>query len=108
MFKQIVILIALSVLIVLAMPYAQQAVQLLINAHDWVAQLLTDVFSGGQAGNIARGLIALLSIPVIVGLIPAIVYWMVKRHWFPYFMQIIWVVWLVQAGALIALYKAAA
>ena len=106
MLKQIIAIIALSVAIVLSMTYAQQAVQGLLQAHDWIAQLLTEVFSTGNAGNLARGLIALLSIPLLVGLIPAIVYWIVRRHWFPYFMQIVWVVWLIQAGALIVMYKA--
>src|SRR5437762_5519427 len=105
MLKQIIAIIALSVAIVLSMTYAQQVVQWLIQAHDWIAQLLTEVFSTGNAGNLARGLIALLSIPLLVGLIPAIVYWIVRRHWFPYFMQIVWVVWLIQAGALIVMYK---
>ena len=106
MIKQIVAIIALSVAIVLSMSYAQQAVQQLLNAHEWISQVLMDVFSGGQTGNLLRGTIALLSVPVIVGLVPALAYWIVKRHWFPYFMQIVWVIWLVQAGALIAMYKA--
>lgn len=107
MLKQIIALIALSVAIILSMSYAQQAVQFLLTAHDWISELLTDVFSGGQAGNIARGLIALLSVPVLVGLVPAIAYWMIRRHWFPYFMEIVWVVWLIQAGALVIMYKTA-
>jgi hypothetical protein len=107
MLKQLIAIIALSAAIVLSMSYAQQGVTWLVQAHDWVAQLLTDVFSAGNAGNLARGLIALLSIPVLVGLIPALVYWMIRRHWFPYFMEIVWVVWLIQAGALVVMYKAA-
>lgn len=55
-----------------------------------------------------RGLIALLSIPIIVGLVPTVLYWVLRRHWFPYFMEIVWVIWLVQAGALIVMYKAGA
>lgn len=108
MIKQVIALIALSVGVVLSMSYAQQGVEWLVTAHQWVSQLLTEVFSGGQAGNIARGLIALLSIPVIIGLVPTVVYWVVRRHWFPYFMEIVWVVWLIQAGALIVMYKAGA
>ena len=107
MIKHILALIVLSVAIILSMSYAQQAVQLLLNAHDWVSQLLTDVFTAGQAGNMARGLIALLFIPVLAGLIPAVLYWVVRKHWFPYFMQVVWVVWLVQAGALLIMFKAA-
>lgn len=107
MIKQLIVLIALSVAIVLSMSYAQQGVQLLLTAHDWISELLTNLFSAGQAGNIARGLIALLSVPVLVGLVPALLYWALRRHWFPYFMEIVWFVWLIQAGALIVMYKAA-
>lgn len=108
MIKQIIALVVLSVAIILSMAYAQQAIQLLMQAHDWVTRILSDVFSGGQAGNLAKGLISLLSIPLIVALIPTLGYWVVRRHWFPYFMEIVWVVWLVQAGALIMVYKAVA
>ena len=106
MIKQAIALIGLSIAVVLFMSYAQQAVDLILHGHDWVSQVLTNVFSGGQAGNILRGLIALISIPLVVALIPTVIYWMTKRSWFPYFMEVMWVVWLLQAGALIVLYKA--
>lgn len=106
MIKQLVALVAFSVAIILTMSYAHQGVQLLLTAHEWISSILTDVFSGGPAGNIARGLIALLSVPFLVGLIPALAYWMARRHWFPYFMEIVWIVWLIQAGALIIMSKA--
>ena len=105
MIKQVIALIALSTIIVLSMSYAQHGLQWLITIHDWVSQILTEVFSGGQAGNLARGLIALLSVPIFIGLVPTLVYWIIKRHWFPYFMEIVWVAWLIQAGALIIMYK---
>ena len=107
MIKQIIALIAFSIAVILSMSYAQHALQLLLSAHEWIAQALTDVFSVGQTGNLVRGLLALLAIPVLVGLIPTLIYWMVRRHWFPYFMEIVWVVWLIQAGALIVMYKVA-
>ncbi len=105
MIKQVIALVAFSIAVVLSMSIAQHGVQWLVDAHNWVSQILTEVFSGGQAGNLARGLIALLSIPVFVGLVPAILYWILKRHWFPYFIEIVWVVWLIQTGALVVLYK---
>jgi hypothetical protein len=108
MLKQVIALIGLSIAIVLSMSYAALGIHWLLLAHDWISQLLTDVFSGGQAGNIMRGLIALLSIPIIIGLIPTVIYWVLRRHWFPYFMEIVWIIWLVQAGALIVMYKAGA
>lgn len=106
MLKQIIVLLALSAAIILSMAHAQQVTQMLVSGHEWVAQLLAQVFSEGQAGNLARGLIALLAIPMLVGFVPAFVYWLVRRRWLPYFMQIVWVIWLVQAGALITLSQA--
>lgn len=107
MLKHIIILILLSLLIVLFMPYAQDGLQAIITAHDWISDMLLQVFSGGQAGNITRQLIALLAIPIIAGLIPVIIFWMVKRRWLPCFMTIVWVMWLLQTSALVILYKAA-
>ena len=109
MFKQslsLVGIILLSVIVVIAMPYAKEASLALLNAHDKVSQLLTEVFSGGETGNLIRLAIALLIIPLAVALIPAILFWFTKRRWFPYFMPVMWTVWLVQTAALVALYKA--
>ena len=106
MFKQVLAIILFSIGVILAMPYAQQGLQYILDAQSWIAQTLTDVFSGGQAGNLIRNLIALLVMPVLVGLIPVIIYWFAKRKWFPYFMQFVWVVWLVQTAALVIMYKA--
>jgi hypothetical protein len=108
MLKHIVAIILFSIVVVLCMPYAQEALQSLVSAHDWVSNVLTQVFSGGTAGNITRGLLALLTAPVMIGLIPAIIYWIARRGWFPWFMQVVWVVWLVQTAALVILYKAPA
>lgn len=104
MFKQIAALLLLSVAVILATVYASHGVHWLLSAHDWVANLLTNVFTVGQAGNIARNLIALLSIPMLIALVPAMLFWMLRRHWFPYFMEIVWVVWLVQAGAILVMH----
>ena len=106
MLKQTIALVAFSAAIVFSMSHAQLGVQWLVDAHGWISELLNEVFSPGQAGSLAKGLIALLSLPLIAGLIPAITYWLIRRHWFPYFMEIVWVVWLVQVGALVVLYKA--
>jgi hypothetical protein len=105
MVKQSITLVGVSVGVILFMSYAHEAIQYLVSSHDWISQVLTDVFSGGQAGNLARGFIALLSVPILVGLVPAIIYWMLRRHWFPFFMEIVWIVWLIQAGALIMMFK---
>ncbi|HLB42794.1 MAG TPA: hypothetical protein VJN02_08115 [Gammaproteobacteria bacterium] len=105
MLKHSIVLIALSILIIFFTTYAQQGMQWLLTAHDWVSNALTNVFSGGQAGNMVRELLVLLCIPVAVGLLPAVIYWVVRRHWFPYFMEVVWIVWLIQVGALLTMSK---
>jgi hypothetical protein len=105
MFKQIIAIFCLSLLVITGMGYAQHVLEFLVAAHDWVAEILTQVFSGGTAGDMTRKLIALLAAPILIGLIPALIYWIVKRSWFPHFMQMVWVVWLVQAAALIVVFQ---
>ncbi len=105
MIKKIIAILVVSVAVILAMPYAQQGMQMLLSLHNWISDILTEVFTGASAGNISRQLIALLAAPVIIGLIPAILYWVVKRGWFPYFMQCVWIVWLIQTSALIVMAK---
>lgn len=105
MVKQLIAIVALSIAVILSMSYAHQAVQMLLNAHEWVSQVLADVFSVGQAGNLVKGLLALLTIPIFVSLVPAVLYWIARRHWFPYFMEMVWVIWLVQIGAIVIMYK---
>lgn len=108
MLKQIIAIIAISILVILGMNYAQQILQGLITAHDWVAQALTEVFSGGDTGNLIRKLIALLTLPVLISAIPVVIFWFAKRRFFPYFMQFVWVIWLVQTAVIIVQFKAAA
>lgn len=105
MLKHSIILIVLSILLVLFTSYAQQGMQWLLAAHDWVSNALTSVFSGDEAGNMVKELLVLLCIPVAIALIPAILYWIIRRHWFPYFMEVVWIVWLIQIGALLTMTK---
>ena len=106
MVKQVVAIIGLSVLVIVGMPYVQHGLQFILSAHNWVSDTLSEVFSGGQAGNVVRELLTLLAVPVALGLLPVIVYWLARRHWFPYFMELVWVIWLIQTAALVILYQA--
>lgn len=101
MLKKLILLIACSLLIVLFMSYAQTGIHYLLIARDWISQGLNDVFAGGHTGKVARDLIALISIPFLIGFIPTMLYWAIRRNWSPYFMDIVWIVWLIQAGAIV-------
>ncbi len=102
MFKQLITLFIFSIAVIAGMKYAQQLTLSLLHAHEWISQVLTQVFTGQEAGNMIRGFIAILFIPVGVALIPTFLFWVVRRYWFPYFMNIVWIIWLFQAGAITA------
>jgi hypothetical protein len=106
MLKQIIAIILLSLIVIFTMTQIQHGLQWLISGYEWVSQQLMNVFSGGSTGNLIRNLLALLTIPLLVGLVPVAIYWLAKRKWFPYFMEMVWVIWLVQASAIIVLFKA--
>jgi hypothetical protein len=107
MIKQVIALIAFSVVVILFTPYAQHGVEWILAAHNWVSELLTQVFTGGPAGDIIRKLLALMAIPITIGMIPVIIYWFMRRHWMPYFMQIVSATWLIQTAALVVQAKVA-
>jgi hypothetical protein len=98
--KHILVLLILSILFVFCLPYFHQAAEWLVYAHTWISDQLKQVFTVGQSGNIARQLIALLALPILCGLIPAILFWIVRRQWSPVFLSIIWIVWLLEIGVL--------
>ncbi|OGT45953.1 MAG: hypothetical protein A3E83_02625 [Gammaproteobacteria bacterium RIFCSPHIGHO2_12_FULL_41_20] len=104
MLKHIIALIVLSLLAVVGMDYVQQVLDLLISAHTWISDTLMRVFSVDDAGIVAKNLIALLCMPLVIALIPSLIYWLIKRKWFPYFFEIAWIIWLVQIGALASMY----
>ena len=104
MLKQMIILVIVSLLITLTFVYDQQAIQYLIWGHDYVSLMLRDVFSGGHVGSTSRELLAMLVIPVVAGVGFAGIYYLVQKRWFPYFMEVVWVIWLVQVSALIVTY----
>src|SRR3990167_1333731 len=108
MLKQLIsffVIIALSAAVVFFMPEAQKVIQLLVSAHNWVSDILTSVFNSDQPGSLARELVALLTIPFVAGLIPAIIFFLLRKYWLPCFMEIVWVIWLLQAGALLMVYE---
>lgn len=108
MLKQVIAIVLLSILAILFMPYAQQGLHAIINAESWVATILKKVFSNDGAGDLVRQVLTLLVIPLAIGTVPALLYWLARKHWFPYFMELVWITWLLQTAALIVLYKVAA
>jgi hypothetical protein len=105
MLKHIIVLLALSLAVIFGTPHIHPLILALVSAHDWISRLLLQVFSNGQVGSISRQLIALLAMPLLIALVPTLIFWLAKRRFFPYFFQTVWVLWLLQTTALIMMYK---
>jgi hypothetical protein len=107
MIKHITALVLLSIVVILTMANIQVILNGFMAAHHWISQTLTDVFSGGPAGSVTRQLIAILCLPLVIGMVPAAIYWFAKRSFFPYFMTFVWATWLIEVTALVLMYKTA-
>lgn len=97
----IFIIIILSLLVVIATPYAQQILNWVLTGHEWILQILANIFNGGEAGSTIRNSLALLAIPLLIGVIPVVIYWLARRNWFPYFLHVVWAIWLAQTAVLL-------
>ncbi len=100
MLKQIIVFILLCLIAIFIMTHIKTGLHALVAAYNWVDHTLAALFSGGTIGHVIRKLIALAGIPILVGLIPAFIYWLIKRSGFPYFMEVVWVTWLLLVAAL--------
>jgi len=105
MFNKFVLVILVSVVVVFFPTQADVVMQWILMFHAQVVDFLATLFSDGQLGRVMRDLLGLLIFPILVGLIPAILYWVARRRFFPYFGLFVWSAWLLQIGALLVLHK---
>lgn len=101
MFKQIAILVILTIIIILTQHYFSVAALALLHAYQFILGHLGAIFSPGTTGTFFRKLIAFLAIPFLVGLILGGLYWIIRKRKLPGLMPIIWGVWLVLTTLLI-------
>lgn len=105
MINKLIALVIISVLVVFFPAYTEQVMSWVLMFHAWVVDFLANIFSDGQLGRVIRDLLGLIAFPVVVGLVPAIIFWIAKRRLFPYFVMFVWSAWLLQLGALVVLHK---
>lgn len=101
--KNLVVLVILNLFIIFGLKHVQPLVLVLVSAHDWISQLILPFFPGSEVGLDTRHLLSLLIMPLFLAAIPALIYWLAKRRFFPYFMHVVWVFWLVQTTAIVVL-----
>ncbi len=98
--KQWLIFMLVIVLVVLAAHYLKSLSTVLWTSYQWVHAVLAPLFSGRGVGPIILGVLSLGLVPVVIGAIPAGVYWILTKKQFPYFWPLVWAVLLVLATLL--------
>ena len=91
----ILILIILSILAVFFIPELRIILHWIADAHRFLLDKLALVIAGGEIARVIRTTLALVIIPLLLALIPAFFYWLVKRRMMPNYMAVVWVIWCV-------------
>jgi len=101
MYKEILALVLMTLFIILTSSYWGQALQWVLDFHDFLTNCLSYIFSEGKIGLVIAKLVSYLIGPFLVSGIAALGYAAARRHFTPYFMPITWVAWVIQTTALV-------
>ncbi|MGD9108110.1 MAG: hypothetical protein PVI75_02960 [Gammaproteobacteria bacterium] len=102
MLKHLLVIIALSALVVLTIPYCHIGVHVLINFHHMLLNFLNSIFTNGLIAVFIKQLIALLFIPLAIVFVISGIYWLFTKRRFPYSLVIMWALWTILAVAIVA------
>lgn len=95
MLKQIIIYLLLSILVVLFAEHAQLIVVYIDMLYTYVNLWLAPVFSHAHLGVLIRKIVSLVLIPILLALIPAGIFRLIKGKNMPYLIPLTWLFWLV-------------
>ncbi|MDF1645856.1 MAG: hypothetical protein P1U61_02590 [Legionellaceae bacterium] len=97
MLKQSLIYFILSLLVVLFATYAKIFFVYVNLLYVYIDTTLKPLFGTGLMGEALRDMITLILTPFCLAALPALIYWLIKRKIMPYFIELIWVFWLILA-----------
>ena len=95
MFKQIILLVILSIVAIFFHDAVATVFHYVIVARNYVSHGLSFVFAGDHWGSFVRNVVMLAGIPLVIGLFVNAVYWLVKKQTVPIFAALIWIVWVI-------------
>lgn len=102
MVKQGFLLIAFSVIAIFFRTQLEHVLHWLLMVHNRIVEWLMVIFSGNPVAQIIMEVMALLVIPVVLGLIVLLVYFAIKRKMLEDTMSVVWIVWTVLLVTIIA------
>ena len=102
MLRHVLFLVGLTVIAVVFQDQLMIVLHGLLYVHDKIAKGLGVVFSIDSLGEIVQFVLALLIIPVIVGVLVAVAHFVLKQAHFPHTMTVIWACWAVLLVAVLS------
>lgn len=101
MFKHILMLVLLSVAAIFFQNQLLGILNFIMRMHDKIADGLGLIFSVSTVGEMVQSVLALLLIPVVVGVLVATAHFLIKQAHFPHTLHVIWVSWAVLLAAIL-------
>ena len=95
MLKHILLLVGCSIAAVFLKGQLVHVLHALLAIHDRIANGLGIIFSGDEVGRVLQSVIALLLIPIVLGVVVALAHWILKQMHFPHTMTVIWITWTI-------------
>jgi hypothetical protein len=102
MLRHILYLIGLSVAAVFLKSQLVHVLHFLMYLHGQIANGLKIIFSDDAVGEILQSVLALLLIPIVLGVIAALVHFVIKQEHFPHTMSVVWACWAVLLVAVLS------
>jgi hypothetical protein len=95
MLRHVLALIIFSILIILFRSEFAVFLHYIGYWHSWLGEKMLLLFSTSTTGELVSHVLALVLIPILIALIPAFLYWVIRRHEMPYLAIVTWILWII-------------
>jgi len=102
MVKSLILLVILSVVAIFLKSQIGMVLHWLVIAHNHIAAWLGVVFSHDRTGQYIQAILSLIVIPIAVGGVAALGFWIVKRSAMPHVLATIWIAWTILLVTMLA------
>ncbi len=95
MMKQSAIYLILSILVVFFAKYVYLVLMSIDSFYSVINTKLTPLFNQGGLSRTLQKTVLLVIIPILVALIPTLIYRLIEGKNMPYFLPLIWCLWII-------------
>ena len=102
MIKNVLLLVVLSIIAIFFQDQLVAVLHGIMSVHQQIIKGLSSIFSIEGAGEIVQSVLALLLMPVVVGIVFAIAHFFAKQQHFPHTLTVIWACWAILLTAVLS------